>query len=238
MKRIEDLRVKIFSDGANIDDFKELGKLPYIKGFTSNPTLMKKAGITDYVSFIEEVLPIIEGKPISFEVIGDEFNEMKRQAKKLSSFSNNIYVKIPIMNTKGESSVPLISELVKSGVKVTVTAILDLRQVENVAKVLDTKTSAIVSVFAGRIADTGIEPVPIMKQAKEILKDLPNVELLWASPRELLNIFQADEVGCDIITVLPNILRKLRLVGYDLWEFSLDTVKMFYNDAILSGLKL
>ncbi len=238
MKKIDGLRVKIFSDGANLDDFRRLCELPYIKGFTTNPSLMRKAGVVDYNKFIEEVLPIVNGKPISFEVISDEFDEMRRQAMKLSSFADNVYVKIPITNTRGESSIDLIDDLTHNKVKVNVTALLSLDQVEDVSKPLVGGEQAIVSVFAGRIADTGLDPIPIMKNAKGILTPLPNVELLWASPRELLNVFHAEEAGCDIITVLPEILDKIHLTGYDLREFSLDTVKMFYEDARKSGLAL
>ena len=238
MGKIDELRVKIFSDGANVEDFKRLSDIPYIKGYTTNPTLMKKAGVTDYERFIKEVLPIVDGRPISLEVISDDFDEMRKQALKLSGFGDNVYVKIPITNTKGESSISLVDDLSHSGVKVNVTAILALEQVEKVAKVLGDGEPAIVSVFAGRVADTGVDPVPLMKVARGLLEGCPNAELLWASPRELLNIFHAEEAGCHIITVLPEILDKLHLAGYDLREFSLDTVKMFYNDAVKSGLSL
>lgn len=238
MTSIEDLRVKIFSDGADVDDFKRLSRLPYIKGFTTNPSLMRKAGVVDYESFIKEVLPIVDGKPISLEVISDEFEEMRRQALKLSGFGENVYVKIPITTTGGTPSTRLIDDLVHNGVKVNVTAILALEQVREVSGVLAGGEPVIVSVFAGRVADTGVDPVPFMKRAHKLLDGLPNAELLWASPRELLNIFHAEEAGCDIITVLPEILEKLKLVGYSLEEFSLDTVKMFYNDAVASELEL
>jgi len=238
MGKIDELRVKIFSDGANVEDFKRLRDIPYIKGYTTNPTLMKKAGVTDYEGFIKEVLPIVNGRPISLEVISDEFAEMRKQAIRLSGFGDNVYVKIPITNTKGESSISLVDDLTHSGVKVNVTAILALEQVEKVAKVLTDGEPAVVSVFAGRVADTGVDPVPLMKEARGLLVDCPNAELLWASPRELLNIFHAEKAGCHIITVLPEILDKLHLAGYDLMEFSLDTVKMFYNDAVKSGLSL
>lgn len=238
MRRIQDLKIKIFADGAKIEDFKTLCSLPYIKGFTTNPTLMKKAGVTDYEGFIKEVLPIIEDKPVSFEVIADDFIEMKRQALKLNKYGNNIYVKIPITNTSGESSILLIGDLIKDGIKINITAILTLNQVSELSEVLISGVPTIVSVFAGRIADTGVDPVPVMKKSREFLYGLENVELLWASPRELLNIYHAEDSGCDIITVLPEILKKLDCIGYDLQKFSLDTVKMFYNDAISSGLKL
>lgn len=238
MKKIEDLKVKIFCDGANIEDFRSLGKMSFIKGYTTNPSLMRKAGVTDYGEFVREILPIIEKKPISFEVISDEFTEMKRQAVKLSQFAGNIYVKIPITNTRAESCVPLIKDLLGGGVKINVTAIMTLKQIEELIPALKSKTPAIVSVFAGRIADTGIDPIGFMKKAKMLLNELKNVELLWASPRELLNIFHAEEARCDIITVLPEILKKIHLVDYDLSKFSLDTVKMFHDDAKSSGLSL
>lgn len=238
MARIDELGVKIFADGANIEDFKRLRNIPYIRGYTTNPTLMKKAGVTNYEGFIRELLPIVNGRPLSLEVISDDFTEMRKQAIKLSGFGENVYVKIPIMNTKGESSISLVEDLTHSGVKVNVTALLALEQVEKVARVLTGGEPAIVSVFAGRVADTGVDPVPLMMEARGLLADCPNAELLWASPRELLNILHAEEAGCHIVTVLPEILDKLHLVGYDLVEFSLDTVKMFYNDAVNSGLSL
>lgn len=238
MKTFKDLKVKIFADGANINDFKELSKLPYIKGFTTNPSLMRRAGITDYYSFIKEVLPVTEDKPVSFEVISDDFKEMERQALKLNEFGENVYVKIPIMNTKGKSSIPLIGDLIRRKVKLNITAILTLTQVRNLSAVLVSGVPTIVSVFAGRIADTGSNPIPVMRKSVKILKRFRDVELLWASPRELLNIFHAEEVGCDIITVLPSILKKLKYIAYDLNRFSLDTVKMFYDDAVSSGLSL
>ena len=197
MKKIEELKIKMFSDGARIEDFKALANVSYIKGFTTNPSLMRKAGAQDYEGFINEVLPIVNGKPVSFEVISDEFEEMKRQAIKLSKFGENVYVKIPITNTKGMSSIPLVEYLVHNGVKVNVTAILTIEQVRAVKEVLAGGGKSIVSVFAGRIADTGIDPVPMMKEASKSLKDLPNAELLWASCRELLNIFQAERAGGD-----------------------------------------
>jgi len=238
MKRIEDLKIKIFCDGAKKEDFISLGKLPYIKGFTTNPTLMKKAGVTNYEKFVDEILPIVGDKPISLEVISDDFPEMKRQALKLSSLGENVYVKIPIMNTKAEPSIRLISELIKQGVQLNITAIMTLGQVQDLSEVLISGVPTVVSVFAGRIADTGVDPIVFMKKAHSVLKSKKGAELLWASPRELLNIFQAEETGCDIITVLPEILNKIRLVGYDLHKFSVDTVKMFYNDAVSSGLEL
>lgn len=238
MAKIENLKIKIFSDGANIDDFKKFIKLPYIKGFTTNSSLIRKAGVVDYEKFIKDVLHIIKGKPISFGVISDDFNEMKQEAIKLSNFGKNIYVKIPIMNTRAVSSIPLIDDLNNRNIKINVTAVMTSAQIEGVAKVINKKTKVIISIFAGRIADTGVDPVSIIKEARKILKGFVNVELLWASPRELLNIFQAEKAGCNIITILPEILNKIHLIGYNLDSFSLDTVKMFYNDAISTGLKI
>lgn len=236
--KIEDFRIKIFGDGAEKASMLELAEKPYIKGFTTNPTLMRKAGIADYEAFGKEMLSFIKDKPISFEVFSDEFPEMERQARLISSWADNVYVKIPITNTKGESSVDLIKKLVDAGIKINVTAIMPLEQVEAVAKVLSKDVPSIVSIFAGRIADTGRDPIPHMQKAKEILADNPEAELLWASPRELLNIIQAEEMGCDIITVTPDILKKLNNLEYNLGEYSLDTVKMFFNDGVQAGFKL
>lgn len=238
MPKIEDLKIKIFLDGASLDDLKKFSNLHYIKGFTTNPSLMKKAGISEYEKFIQEVLPLVNDKPISFEVISDDFAEMKRQAKKISCFGENIYVKIPVMNTKGIPSASLIKDLTRQGIKVNVTAVMTQGQIEELKDSLAKNTPAIISIFAGRIADTGIDPTSIIKGARGILRGLSNVELLWASPRELLNIFQAEKAGCDIITILPDLLQKIHLIGYDLNNLSLDTVKMFYNDAVSSDLKI
>lgn len=238
MKTINDLQVKIFCDGAKLDDFKKMKEIEFIKGYTTNPTLMKRAGVSDYESFIKEVMPIVENTPVSFEVIADEFDEMKRQALKLSGYGDNVYVKIPIMNTKCESSLALIDELTHEGVNLNITAIMTLEQVGDLAKVINGGATVFVSVFAGRIANTGRDPVPIMKEAKKLCKDLENAQLLWASSRELLNIFQAEEADCDIITVTPGIIDKIKFIGYDLYRFSHDTVKMFYDDAASSGFNL
>jgi transaldolase len=238
MRTIKDLKIKIFLDGAGIDDIKKMAGLGYIKGFTTNPTLMKKAGVTNYEKFLNEILPLAKEKPISFEVISDDFNEMRAQAIKLSKFGDNVYVKIPITNTKGVSSLPIINDLTQSAVKVNVTAMMNLRQVQDLIRIVNPKAPMILSVFAGRIADTGIDPVPVMKECHNLLKSFKNAELLWASPRELLNIFQAEDAGCDIITVPPEILAKLKMIGYDLNNYSIDTVKQFYNDAVSSGLAL
>ncbi|TSC82989.1 MAG: Transaldolase [Parcubacteria group bacterium Gr01-1014_19] len=236
--KIHNLKIKIFADGAEKDGMIELAKKPYIQGFTTNPTLMRKAGITDYVKFAKEVVAAIPDKPISFEVFSDDFKEMERQAKIISSWGKNVYVKIPITNTKRESAVPLIAKLVSAGIKVNVTAVFTVKQVEEVAKVLSKKIPSVVSVFAGRIADAGYDPKHYMKKAKAILDSNPKAELLWASPRELWNVYQAHKVGCDIITVPHDILKKMEKLGYDLDEFSLDTVKMFYEDGQKVGYTL
>jgi transaldolase len=238
MKRLEGLNVKIFADGANKAGMLEMYAKPYIKGLTTNPTLMKKAGVTDYREFCKDILVSIKTKPLSFEVFSDEFHEMERQALEIASWGDNVYVKIPITNTKREACYTLVNKLVKKKVKLNVTAIMTLEQVRAVANSLDPNVPSYVSVFAGRIADTGRDPVPIMASAVEILKEVPAAELIWASPRELLNIFHADGIGCHIITVTNDILQKLNLVSYGLEEYSLDTVKMFYNDAVAAGFKL
>jgi transaldolase len=237
MPRIDELRIKLFSDGAKIGDLKSLAALPHIKGFTTNPSLMKHAGVMDYEAFVREALPLVGSKPISFEVFADDFAAMKKQALRLASFGTNVVVKIPVTNTKGHHSTALLCELTREGVHLNVTAVFTLAQVTEVAKALS-GTGHIVSVFAGRIADTGRDPVPIMKEAKTILKGTAHAELLWASSREVLNIFQAEEAGCDIITLTPDLLKKIAMVGYELEKFSLDTVKMFYNDAVTSGFQL
>lgn len=238
MKKINDLKVKIFADGADKTGMLEMYARPYIKGFTTNPTLMRKAGVSDYEAFALEILKAIPDRPISFEVFSDEFDEMEKQAWKISAWGRNVYVKIPVTNTRGESSAKLIGKLSRAKVKVNVTAMMTLDQVRDVAQVLDGGTPAYVSIFAGRIADTGRNPMPLMAAAIELLRLYPTVELIWASPRELLNIFQADQVGCHIITATNDILNKLELVGKDLHGFSLDTVKMFRDDAMKAGYDL
>ena len=235
MKILDTLGVKIFADGADIESILELYKNPYIKGFTTNPTLMRKAGIADYEGFSRKLIEAIPDRPISLEVFADDFLEMEKQAHKIASWGKNVYVKIPVTNTKGESSCPLISRLNNAGVQINVTAMLTLNQVQDVANALSAKTPAIASVFGGRIADTGVDPVPIMVRALEVLKILPKAELLWASPREILNIIQAAEIGCHIITVTSDILKKLFLLGKNLEAYSLETVEMFYNDATAAG---
>jgi transaldolase len=238
MKAVSDLKVKIFGDGADLAGILELNKLPYIKGFTTNPTLMRKAGVADYEEFAAEVLRHIKDLPISFEVFADDEETMEAQAKHIASWAKNIYVKIPVTNTKREPMYRLIRRLSHEGIQVNVTAMMTLEQVREVGKALQGGAPSIASVFAGRVADTGRDPVPMMKEALEILRAYPQTELIWASPRELLNIFQADEIGCHIITVTNDILAKLKLVGKDLGDYSLDTVQMFHNDAAKAGYSL
>jgi transaldolase len=234
-----DLPVKIFADGADLHGITELYRKPYIQGLTTNPTLMRKVGVTEYETFARAVLKEVKSKPISFEVFSDDFPEMRRQALKIHDWQDNVYVKIPITNTSGKSSVPLIQQLTGEGVKLNVTALLTPRQVKAVAAVLNPNVPAVVSVFAGRIADTGVDPLPIMNESLEILCDLPKAELLWASVREVLNVFQAAACRCDIVTVPHDILKKLAaLGGKDLDEVSLDTVRMFHQDAVAAGFKL
>lgn len=238
MKKVEDLKVKIFADGADKAGMLEMHAKPFIKGLTTNPTLMKKAGITDYRAFCKDILTSIKDKPLSFEVFSDDFAEMERQAMDIASWGRNVYVKIPITNTKQETCYALVRKLAAQKVQLNVTAIMTLAQVRDVVAALDPNVPSYVSIFAGRIADTGRDPLPLMAAAVEMLKVAPAAELIWASPRELLNIFQADDIGCQVITVTNDILKKLSLVGYDLGEYSLDTVKMFYNDAVAAKFKL
>ena len=232
------LKIAIYADGADVRDMVAACDGGIVRGFTTNPTLMRKSGVANYETFAREALAATRGMPISFEVFADDFDEMERQARMIATWGDAVFVKIPVTNTKGESSVDLIRRLSKAGVKLNVTAILTLDQVRAVVDALDANTPAIVSVFAGRIADTGRDPVPLMREAKAICSTKPKAELLWASPRELLNIFQAEECGCDIITCTSEILKKLAMVGKPLDELSLDTVKMFYNDAAAAGFKL
>lgn len=238
MKKIEDLQVKIFADGADKSGMLEMYAKPFIKGLTTNPTLMRKAGITDYKAFAKVILAEIKDKPLSFEVFSDDFSDMERQALEIASWGANVYVKIPVTNTKRETCYALVKKLASQKVKLNVTALMTLTQVRDVVAVLDPDVPSYVSVFAGRIADTARDPVPLMAAAVEILKMAPAAELIWASPRELLNIFQADEIGCHVITVTNDILKKLVLVGKDLSDYSLDTVKMFYKDALEAGYNL
>ena len=238
-QHVLDLPIKIFADGADLKGIVNLYQQPYINGLTTNPTLMRKVGLTDYETFARAVLKDVKSKPISFEVFSDDFPEMRRQALKIRDWQDNVYVKIPITNTSGESAIPLIRELAGEGVKLNVTALLTPRQVKAVAAALSPTVPAVVSVFAGRIADTGVDPLPIMKESLEILRGLPKAELLWASVREVLNVFQAAACRCNIVTVPHDILKKLvELGGKDLDELSLDTVRMFHQDAVAAGFKL
>ena len=232
---IAHLKVKLFADGADLAGIKEMAANPAIRGFTTNPTLMRKAGVSDYKAFALQALQVVGGRPISFEVFADEFGEMGKQAHEIASWGKNIYVKIPVTNTKGELSGPLVERLTRAGIQVNVTALTTVDQVKRVADRLAPETPAIISVFAGRIADTGRDPVPIMAEAVKIMKKKPKSELIWASPRELLNIFQANEIGCHIITATNDILKKLPLIGKDLDAYSLETVEMFHKDAKAAG---
>jgi transaldolase len=225
------LKVKLFADGADKSTMLQYYADPRIHGFTTNPTLMRKAGLIDYEAFARDILSIIRDRPISFEVFADEFSEMARQAHKIARWGENIYVKIPVTNTKGEPSFELIRQLTRSGVKLNVTALLTLEQVRDSAEALAGGAPAYISVFAGRIADTGRDPVPVMASAVELLRPHQRIELIWASPRELLNVIQADAVGCHIITATEDLLKKLALIGKDLHTYSRETVKMFYDDA-------
>lgn len=238
MKSISDLKVQLFADGADKAQILKSYANPLIKGFTTNPTLMRVAGITDYEAFAHDILKVVTDRPISFEVFADEFGEMERQALKIAAWGKNVYVKIPVTNTRRESSMKLIQKLSHSGVKVNVTAIMTLDQVRDSVAALGGGAPSVVSVFAGRIADTGRDPIPIMAESVKMLSPHPTMELIWASPRELLNIFQADDIGCHIITVTDGVLSKLTTVGKDLGDYSLETVQMFFNDASKSGFKL
>jgi transaldolase len=237
-KAVDQLKIKIFADGADVKGMVEMYAKPYIKGFTTNPTLMRKVGITDYRAFAKEVVAKIPDRPISFEVFSDDFAEMERQAKEIAGWGKNVNVKIPITNTKGEPSYGLVKRLSHAGIQLNVTALFTLEQVRDTVAALDPKTPAFISVFAGRIADTGRDPMPLMAAAHAITHTLPHAELIWASPRELLNVFHAEAVGCDIITVTNDVLAKLTNVGKDLAQFSLETVKMFHDDATKAGFAL
>jgi len=233
-----DLKIKLFADGADKAAMLELYRNPLIQGFTTNPTLMRKAGIADYAAFGRDILAAIPDRPISLEVFADEFEEMERQARLIASWGSNVYVKIPVTNTRREPALDLIRRLSRDGIRLNITALLTLDQVRDVAAALAGGAPSCVSVFAGRIADTGRDPVPLMAEAVEMVSVHPGMELIWASPRELLNIFQADSIGCHIITATPEVLQKLSLVGKDLDEYSLDTVKMFHSDALKSGFRV
>lgn len=237
MTRLDSLRIKLFADGADKAGMLEMYRNPLIKGFTTNPTLMRKAGVSDYKRFAREVLDAIPDRPVSFEVFSDDFDGMRRQAREIASWGANVYVKVPVTNTRGEPAAPLIRELAREGIRQNVTALTTLAQVRAVGECLAGGPSSVVSVFAGRVADTGVDPVPLMSQAAAALEAAPNVELLWASPRELLNVFHAQAAGCHIITATNDILKKLELVGKDLEEYSLETVRMFHRDAQQAGFR-
>lgn len=237
-KALSDLRVKLFADGADKAGMLDMYAKPYIKGFTTNPTLMRKAGISDYRSFARDILASIKDRPISFEVFADDVENMERQAKQIATWGDNVYVKIPVTNTKGAPTTELVRKLSHAGVKLNITALMTVEQVRTVTAAVVGGAPCCISVFAGRIADSGRDPMPIMRQSVEIMRASPNAELIWASPRELLNVMQAEEVGCHIITATNDILKKLELIGKDLTEFSLDTVKMFHDDATKAGFSL
>jgi transaldolase len=238
MTRVEELKVKIFADGAEKAGMLEMYAKPYIKGFTTNPTLMHKAGLTDYRAFARDIVAAIPDRPISFEVFSDEFDDMERQAREIATWGDNVYVKIPVTNTRREPAYELVRRLSNDGIKLNITAIMTTDQVRHVVDGVKEGAPSCISVFAGRIADTGRDPVPIMTECVAILKAAPRAELIWASPRELLNILQADAIGCHIITVTNDILKKLSLVGKDLADYSLDTVKMFFDDGRKAGFSL
>ena len=238
MKKVTELNTKIFADGADKQGMLQMYQKSWVKGFTTNPTLMRKAGIADYQAFALDILKDIPDRPISFEVFSDDFDEMYEQALQIASWGNTVYVKIPVMNTKADHSYSLIRSLAAKKVKMNVTALMTLDQVYDVAEALSGAPSSYISVFAGRIADTGRDPLPIMQKSLELMRPYPQLELIWASPRELLNIFQADDLGCHIITVTNDILKKLEFVGKDLTEFSLETVRMFRDDAVKAGFTL
>ena len=238
MRRLAELKIKLFADGADKTQILRFYANPLIRGFTTNPTLMRSAGVKNYEAFAREILDVIRDRPISFEVFADNFGEMERQARKIAAWGENVYVKIPISNTKRQSSMELAGQLAHSGVKVNITAVLTLDQVRAAANALTGGSPGIISIFAGRIADTGRDPVPTVAAAVDLVSAYSNIELIWASPRELLNIFQANDAGCHIITVPETILSKLETVGKDLDEFSLETVAMFHNDAARSGYQL
>jgi transaldolase len=232
---LENLKIKIFADGADIESMIEMYNKSYIKGLTTNPTLMNKAGVKNYRAFALDVLSVVKDKPISFEVFSDDFDEMIIQAKEIASWGSNVNVKIPITNSKGQETSSVIRKLSNSGVIVNVTAVMTITQVAKIIDSINTETSAFISIFAGRIADTGIDPIFTMVESLKIIKSAPNTELIWASPRELLNIIQAEEIGCHVITASSDILKKLDLIGKDLLQYSLETVKMFKDDAMKSG---
>jgi len=238
MTNLNKLKIEIYADGANMDAIRDLARHSYITGFTTNPTLMKQAGISDYKNFALSVLEFITDRPVSFEVFADDLLTMTAQALEINTWAKNVFVKIPVTNTQSEKCLPIIRELSSKSVKLNVTAIMTLDQVREVTEALNPATEAVVSVFAGRIADTGRDPIPFMREAKDIMASRPKAKLLWASPRELLNIFQANDANCDIITVPPDILKKLPLIGKNLEDYSLETVAMFYRDAKAAGFSI
>jgi transaldolase len=232
---VNQLKIKIFADGADLKSIKESAGNPLVKGFTTNPTLMRQAGVTDYKAFALDMLKVVPTLPVSFEVFADDFPTMEQQGREIASWGSNVYVKVPVTNTKGEFAGPLIATLSRAGVQLNITAVMTPEQVSRVGEALAQNVASIVSVFAGRIADTGRDPIPLMKESLQILKSRPKAELLWASPREVLNIFQGDEMGCHIITVTADHIKKLGLVGKDLDGYSRETVSMFYKDASAAG---
>jgi len=238
VSKLNSLNIKLFADGADIEGIREMAQNPLIRGFTTNPTLMRKAGIINYKEFALQALAVVPDRPLSFEVFADDFPTMEKQAMEIASWGRNVNVKIPVTNTKGEFCGPIVKRLSEAGVHLNITAVMTLDQVRQVAEQLAPQTPAIVSVFAGRIADTGRDPVPIMAESVRLLKSKPKAELIWASPRELLNIIQADQVGCHIITATNDILKKLALLGKDLDSYSLETVEMFYSDAKAAGFSI
>lgn len=235
---LERLRVKVFADGADLPGMLEMARLPYVRGFTTNPTLMRKAGVQDYRAFAREVVTALPGRPLSFEVFSDEWDEMERQARLIASWGPDVFVKIPISNTRGEPAYGLVRRLSADGLRLNVTALMTLEQVRATAAALTPGTRAFVSLFAGRIADSGRDPLPMVAAAVELLRPRPEWELIWASPREVLNAVQADAVGCHVITMTPDLIRKLPGLGKDLTEFSLETVRMFHSDGLAAGFGL
>jgi len=238
MNELKNMKIKLFSDGANITEMVNDYKLGIVSGFTTNPTLMKKSGVIHYEQFAKDVIKAIPNMPISFEIFSDDLSHMEQEARIIAQWGKNVYVKIPVTTTKGESTTPIIKKLSGDGLKLNITALLTVKQVSEVTTVLSSKTPSIISIFAGRIADTGQSPIPIMRDAYKIIKPKQSIELLWASTREILNIFQAETCGCHIITVTPDILKKLSNIGKDLTQLSLETVQMFYNDAKSAGYKI
>jgi transaldolase len=234
----EDLSIKIFADGADLRGIREMAAQPFISGFTTNPTLMRKAGVEDYELFARQVLEAVPDRPISFEVFSDDFDEMALQAKKLASWGSNVFVKIPITNTRNESAAPLLGELMLEGIQLNVTALMTLSQVECSARAIGGGPASYISIFAGRIADTGRDPVPLMAEALSITSAHSNIEVIWASPREILNLVQANDIGCDVITMTNDLLAKVSGLGKQLDQFSLETVQMFYRDAQAAGFSL